>query len=269
MAIVRSIAMGNSRKSAGNVTFRTVRGRLVASQKIAANPNYVPSALQVAQRANFGKVFGWARSGGSIVRYLFGATKYGNSFNQLIKRNWEFIKNQTFTDSELSSVATNSFKWMLQLITSFAVTGTATKAMYAAFGRSTAVALESPSAIIAEAAEGDDLIKLTANYKVYALPDQKVVGTLVTSVGLVSNVEGASDLAFSPATEFTWDDAQNCFTGEIRSAMHLTGVTAEHSVIYIPSILVDGVPATLSAYTSVDNAKNNHGACGIINVSVS
>ena len=35
MAIISSVFMGRAKKSAGNATFRTVRGRTIASQKVA------------------------------------------------------------------------------------------------------------------------------------------------------------------------------------------------------------------------------------------
>lgn len=36
MAIIRSLAIGKGSKSAGNITFRTVRGRTIVSEKLAS-----------------------------------------------------------------------------------------------------------------------------------------------------------------------------------------------------------------------------------------
>ena len=38
MAIIRSMGVGSAKKSMGNVTYRTVRGRTVGSQKVASRP---------------------------------------------------------------------------------------------------------------------------------------------------------------------------------------------------------------------------------------
>lgn len=269
MAIVRSIAMGNSRKSAGNVTFRTVRGRLVASQKITQNPNYIPSAAQIEQRTQFGKVFSWARSGGSIVRYLFAPTKYGNSFNQLMKKNWPIIKNQTFTSGDMVSLESNPFKWLLQLVTTFAITGTATKAQYVSFGRAAAAGWETDDAFEAKAGAGDSKVIMTGNIKVFALPESKVRARLIAAVGDLADLEKSSVLSIGEEFEIDWDADSNSFIGQVSAVTSYGGVAASNSVVYAVAVTIDGVPVSSSSFLSVESAKASRGICGILPVTVS
>lgn len=83
MAIINSLAIGKSVKSAGNLTYKTVRGRTIASQRITTNRSN--TAAQQMQRSSFGNsnqamqlVLPWINS-------CFEKSKYGSSRNAFLK----------------------------------------------------------------------------------------------------------------------------------------------------------------------------------------
>ena len=87
MAIIRSLAVGKARKSAGNLTFSTVKGRTIAREKPAFvnNPN---TAKQQAQRLKMKNVVTAYRAIGSQVKDLFTVIpRYGSAYNQFVKSN--------------------------------------------------------------------------------------------------------------------------------------------------------------------------------------
>lgn len=87
MAIINSLAVGKARKSAGNLTFATIKGRTIAREKSA----YVRNPQTPAQRAQRGRmavvVAAW-RQYGSQAKKLFTITsKYGSAYNQFVSDN--------------------------------------------------------------------------------------------------------------------------------------------------------------------------------------
>ena len=88
MAIINSLAIGKSVKSAGNLTYKTVRGRTIASQRITSNKSNTPS--QENQRYHFTKV---SRTMALLQRYIdvcYEKSKYGSSRNAFFTRNKNF-----------------------------------------------------------------------------------------------------------------------------------------------------------------------------------
>ena len=84
MAIVRSIAIGKSRKSAGDITFRTVRGRTIASQK--RGPQVVtraPLPSETMQQARFKTALMLSTVFGPIFDATSSNTKYGSPRNRM------------------------------------------------------------------------------------------------------------------------------------------------------------------------------------------
>lgn len=82
MAIVNSLAIGKSVKSAGNLTYKTVRGRTIASQRITENKSN--TFAQSVQRGLFGTsnkamqlVLPW-------INNAFEKSKYGSSRNAFL-----------------------------------------------------------------------------------------------------------------------------------------------------------------------------------------
>lgn len=88
MAIINSLAIGKSVKSAGNLTYKTVRGRTIASQRITQNKSNTP--FQQNQRQRFAKV---SESMKLIQQYIdacYEKSKYGSSRNAFFSTNKRF-----------------------------------------------------------------------------------------------------------------------------------------------------------------------------------
>lgn len=88
MAIINSLAIGKSVKSAGNLTYKTVRGRTIASQRVTTNKSNTPA--QASQRNRFGSTAQCMQLFLPYVNRFFEKTKYGSSRNQFVKVN-QFI----------------------------------------------------------------------------------------------------------------------------------------------------------------------------------
>lgn len=87
MAIIRSLAVGKARKSAGNITYQTVKGRTIAREKPAfvANPD---TPLQQAQRGKMRKLVAAWRAWFSLLKPYFTVIDgYGSAYNQFVKMN--------------------------------------------------------------------------------------------------------------------------------------------------------------------------------------
>lgn len=88
MAIINSLAIGKSVKSAGNLTYKTIRGRTIASQRITQNKSNTPS--QQNQRQHFANV---SESMKLLQRYIdvcYEKSKYGSSRNAFFSTNKRF-----------------------------------------------------------------------------------------------------------------------------------------------------------------------------------
>lgn len=85
MAIINSLAIGKSFKSAGNLTYKTVRGRTIASQRITSNKSN--TAAQGIQRSRFGATAQCMQLFLPYVNNFFEKTKYGSARNQYVKVN--------------------------------------------------------------------------------------------------------------------------------------------------------------------------------------
>lgn len=88
MAIINSLAIGKSVKSAGNLTYKTVRGRTIASQRITTNSSN--TYLQAAQRGLFGRSIQCMQLVLPWINNFFEKTKYGSSRNQFLKLNKKY-----------------------------------------------------------------------------------------------------------------------------------------------------------------------------------
>lgn len=89
MAIINSLAIGKSVKSAGNLTYKTVRGRTIASQRITSNASNTPS--QAIQRTAFGRSMQCMQLVLPFVNNFFEKSKYGSSRNQFLKLNKRYL----------------------------------------------------------------------------------------------------------------------------------------------------------------------------------
>lgn len=88
MAIVNSLAIGKSRKSAGNLTYKVVRGRTIASQRITENKSN--TIRQGYQRNRFSLASQAIALCKSYVDLAYEKSKYGSARNEFMKTNPSF-----------------------------------------------------------------------------------------------------------------------------------------------------------------------------------
>lgn len=88
MAIVNSLAIGKSVKSAGNLTYKVVRGRTIASQRITTNKSN--THLQEIQRDKFGMVSKSMLLCRNYIETCYEKSKYGSIRNSFYRQNPNF-----------------------------------------------------------------------------------------------------------------------------------------------------------------------------------
>lgn len=110
MAVIRSLAVGKARKSAGNLTYQTVKGRTIAREKPAfvANPN---TPLQQAQRGKMRKLVAAWRAWFSLMKPYFTVIDgYGSAYNQFVKMNMPWAEDfRTDQDAGIVGYADNAY----------------------------------------------------------------------------------------------------------------------------------------------------------------
>lgn len=88
MAIVNSLAIGKSVKSAGNLTYKTVRGRTIASQRITTNKSN--TIAQAAQRGHFSACSQAMTLIAQYINVCYEKSRYGSSRNAFFRENPNF-----------------------------------------------------------------------------------------------------------------------------------------------------------------------------------
>lgn len=90
MAIINSIFMGDARKSAGNGTFRTVRGRTIVSQKVSKrgtiSGNLSKNQFALAVISRFASLYA------ADINVSFDPTTFGSARNAFFKLNYDSMK---------------------------------------------------------------------------------------------------------------------------------------------------------------------------------
>lgn len=108
MAIIRSLAVGKSRKSAGNLTFRTVRGRTIMSEKVGSRPvTRVDGALSVYE-ARFRLISMYIGAHRADINASFDKSKYGsqgNYFYTVNKKGLEAAIDSLLPNAQSTTVA--------------------------------------------------------------------------------------------------------------------------------------------------------------------
>lgn len=92
MAIVRSIGVGKSRGSVGNLTYRVVRGRTISSEKVGERPTTRGIGSGSVQNALFGMVAMYMDAHASDIQVSFNKTQYGSQRNYFMKLNFAALK---------------------------------------------------------------------------------------------------------------------------------------------------------------------------------
>jgi hypothetical protein len=91
MAIILSLAVGKARKSAGNITYRTVRGRTILSGKVAPRSRETRSGAQSEVQSNFKKVTQFMALIKDDINVSFDKSRYGSQRNSFFKHNKEAL----------------------------------------------------------------------------------------------------------------------------------------------------------------------------------
>lgn len=115
MAIINSMGVGRARKSMGNVTYRTVRGRTIGSQKVTPNGviTRVPTASQSSRRVVFGLISRFMAAHGNDIDQSFNKTAYGSQRNYFMKVNYAALKlalaslTENATDADIEQAIAN------------------------------------------------------------------------------------------------------------------------------------------------------------------
>lgn len=98
MAITNSNAVGKANKSAGQNTYRTVRGRVIMSQRIVTNKSKTP--LQIEQRSKFKKGSTAISRIAFFINRAYDKSKYGSQRNNFYTQNKEMLLG-LFPDGEI------------------------------------------------------------------------------------------------------------------------------------------------------------------------
>lgn len=88
MAIINSLAIGKAIKSAGNLTYKTVRGRTIAAQKITTNKSN--TVRQASQRSSFAVLSRCMKLLQAYIDVAYEKSKYGSSRNHFARVNNRF-----------------------------------------------------------------------------------------------------------------------------------------------------------------------------------
>lgn len=91
MAIIRSMGVGSAKKSMGNVTYRTVRGRTIGSQKVASRPLTRATDISVNQFV-FGLITRFMAIHAADIMVSFNRTKFGSERNYFAKVNYSALR---------------------------------------------------------------------------------------------------------------------------------------------------------------------------------
>lgn len=138
MAVINSLAIGKSVKSAGNLTYKTVRGRTIASQRITSNASNTP--LQASQRSAFGDSVKCMQLVLPFINRFFEKSKYGSARNQFLALNKKYL---------LGGFYGEITEGIIPLVEGFAIEagapGPAGGLRFASYGTLPAVVLETPS----------------------------------------------------------------------------------------------------------------------------
>jgi len=92
MAIIRSVGIGRSRGSAGEITYRVVRGRTIGSQKVGSRASTRGIGNGTIQNAIFGIISMYMDVHSTDIDLSFNKTKYGSSRNYFMKINWSALR---------------------------------------------------------------------------------------------------------------------------------------------------------------------------------
>ena len=105
MAIIRSLAIGKGRKSAGNLTFRTVRGRTIVSEKVSPRPITRGDGMTEFE-ARFKLISMFIGAHRADINVSFDKSKFGSQGNYFYKLNKTGLEIPTAESATISAINT-------------------------------------------------------------------------------------------------------------------------------------------------------------------
>lgn len=233
MAIINSLGIGRGKKSAGNLTYRTVRGRCIASQK-QEKRGPVKGAYSIAQ-ATFSLVSTFMRAHAADIDVSFDKTTYGSARNNFYKTNKSALAAALATLANEYAYAKNKADI------------TAIDAAIAAYAQ------DNPKAIVRVKLSGFDTVYLTG---AWSSDDNPIAGGGINELGRGTATVSAGDdtylgkvacsLGFYPGAKIV----RNAGTATITCAGLPAGVQAAQ-IKYLNS---SGAPITGLSVTSVTSS---------------
>ena len=118
MAIVLAGGVTRMTKSVGDITYRQVKSRTVASAHVPRIQKISGTPIQLKNRATFGQVAKFTSRQRPVIKQSFEETKTGWAFNQYMKQNYQFLADVVSADlseaenlkNVINKVAQGSYK---------------------------------------------------------------------------------------------------------------------------------------------------------------
>lgn len=246
MAIINSAGIGKSRKSQGNLTYKYIRGRTIASSKIIENKSNTPA--QASVRGQFALFSKFVQKCVPYIDGFYEKSKYGSARNAFMKSNKNLMGNTMISQIAQNLVAPGTGLYNL-LSTDDKVIGNIAQGSlpgYAVLGPNDTTLTQCVSSIQWVFNQGYDFSKVRVKY--IALNPSS--GALTVNTVLVSNVEDTFAVGAATAT-VTWADSSKTAVSAIKFQSTATGSTSDE--VYILAIEVDSKLSTISAALAVQN----------------
>lgn len=194
MAIINSLAIGKSVKSAGNLTYKTVRGRTIASQRITSNASNTP--LQQSQRAHMREASSMCALLRQYIDNCYEKSKFGSARNNFMHINTLFSGGGVSSEVKEGAIPLSDI-----FIPMFNGKNSGTSVLYSVYGTSSVIAMEKYAADTFQDTAGNNFnIKVTTSIK-FTLPmPVKEEELTVCMVGFVG--EEGKKLSEQPLTVY-------------------------------------------------------------------
>lgn len=238
MAIISSMGVGKARKSMGNVTYRTVRGRTIGSQKRAATGSSATTrgdgAVMSRQQALFGMVSMYMQAHASDIDVSFNKSRYGS------QRNYFFSTNRKAMFAALASLATvamnNGYPSLADVEAAI-----------------TAYATENTTAIYRVKLSGFEPVYLTGEW---SSDDNPVSGggTQVIGTGTATFSSGDSSSSAPAAATSVFQAGAKIVRGAGNVTLAVTGIPSGITKEDIAFLTANGAPVSGLSVTSVTSS---------------
>lgn len=93
MGVVRSMGVGKTHGSVGNMTYRVIRGRTISSERVGKRPSTRGIGNGSVQNALFGMVAMYIDAHATDIQVSFNKTRYGSQRNYFMKLNFAALRN--------------------------------------------------------------------------------------------------------------------------------------------------------------------------------